>query len=219
MAVVDIVARVDQIRTGIAALDPAVLAPAASNAAAFESALISAENPNGVSGADVLAKAKEYLGVPYVFGGTTRAGMDCSGLVQTVFKDLGVSMPRVVPDQGDMGVEVPSLAEAKPGDLIELKGHIVIYAGDNTVVHAPRPGRFVQEQKIWFDESDIVSIRRIVPAEKPIAASVPSTPDIQALLALLSGQGSGLFGGMNAPSSPTSLIAAAQMAMFSGGTQ
>jgi len=122
---------------------------------------------SGATGADVVADAKKYLGVPYVFGGTTTAGMDCSGLVQTVFKDLGVTMPRVVPDQADMGVEVPSLAEAKPGDLIVPKGeqHIVIYLGDGKVLHAPRPGKDVRIVDNWYADSDIATIRRIVPAE------------------------------------------------------
>jgi cell wall-associated NlpC family hydrolase len=122
---------------------------------------------SGASGADVVADAKKYLGVPYVFGGTTRSGMDCSGLVQTVFKDLGVTMPRVVPDQAEMGVEVGSLKDAQPGDLIVPKGeqHIVIYVGDGKVLHAPRPGKDVRIVDNWYHDSDIATIRRIVPAQ------------------------------------------------------
>ena len=152
---------------------------------------------SGATGADVVADAKKYLGVPYVFGGTTRSGMDCSGLVQTVFKDLGVTMPRVVPDQADMGVEVGSLQDAQPGDLIVPKGeqHIVIYVGDGKVLHAPRPGKDVRIVDNWYHDSDIATIRRIVPAQATAAPAVPAVAgasggtDLQtaALLSLMQG--------------------------------
>jgi cell wall-associated NlpC family hydrolase len=148
---------------------------------------------SGATGSDVVADAKKYLGVPYVFGGTTTAGMDCSGLVQTVFKDLGVTMPRVVPDQAKMGVEVGSLKDAQPGDLIIPKGegHVVIYVGDGKVLHAPRPGKDVRIVDNWYKDSDIATIRRIVPAQAaPTAASAVSaagSTDLQtaALMSLM----------------------------------
>lgn len=151
---------------------------------------------SGATGADVVADAKKYLGVPYVFGGETTAGMDCSGLVQTVFKDLGVTMPRVVPDQAKMGVEVGSLKDAQPGDLIIPKGegHVVIYVGDGKVLHAPRPGKDVRIVDNWYSQGDIATIRRIVPAQAtpaavaaPTASTARSATDLQtaALLSVM----------------------------------
>lgn len=136
---------------------------------------------SGATGDDVVADAKKYLGVPYVFGGTTRSGMDCSGLVQTVFKDLGVTMPRVVPDQAAMGVEVGSLKDARPGDLIIPKGegHVVIYVGDGKVLHAPRPGKDVRIVDNWYSDADIATIRRIVPSAQE-AAATRATAAVQA---------------------------------------
>ncbi|WP_066516849.1 C40 family peptidase [Curtobacterium ammoniigenes] len=134
---------------------------------------------NGVTGADVVADAQKYIGVPYVFGGTTSAGLDCSGLVQRVYKDLGISVPRLVGGQGSVGEVVPSLADAQPGDLIVCNGggHIVIYAGNGKIIQAPKPGGSVEEMNNWISPSNVVTIRRIVPssAAQPAAAVPPTT--------------------------------------------
>ncbi len=165
---------------------------------------------SGATGADVVADAKKYLGVPYVFGGTTTAGMDCSGLVQTVFKDLGVTMPRVVPDQAKMGVEVGSLKDAQPGDLIVPKGegHIVIYVGDGKVLHAPRPGKDVRIVDNWYSDADIATIRRIVPSAQDAARTAATTA---------ARVGSGAAGSGDAGSG-TDLQTAALMALMQSGS-
>ncbi|MFS0730413.1 C40 family peptidase [Curtobacterium sp. 1P10AnD] len=161
---------------------------------------------SGATGADVVADAKKYLGVPYVFGGTTTAGMDCSGLVQTVFKDLGVTMPRVVPDQADMGVPVGSLKDAQPGDLIVPKGeqHIVIYVGDGKVLHAPRPGKDVRIVDNWYSDADIATIRRIVPSAQDAARTAVG--------------GSAGAAGSGTAGSGTDLQTAALMALMQSGS-
>lgn len=110
-----------------------------------------------------MASAKKYLGIPYVWGGTTTAGLDCSGLVQLALKDLGIDVPRVSRDQATVGTDVPSLTQAKPGDLIAFGSpvnHIAIYVGDNQILEAPQAG---QDVHIGPIHRTPVAIRRVVP--------------------------------------------------------
>lgn len=116
----------------------------------------------GATGQAVVQAASKYLGVPYVWGGTTAAGLDCSGLVQKTYGDLGISMPRVAADQARMGTPVASLAQAKPGDLLAFGSpvdHIAIYVGDGTMIAAPEPGDKVKIQSVYTTP---VAIRRVV---------------------------------------------------------
>jgi len=189
-AFADALATVNGTATG--STTTAAAGPSAAPATSVDAGAGTIATGSGATGADVVADAKKYLGVPYVFGGTTTSGMDCSGLVQTVFKDLGVTMPRVVPDQARMGVEVGSLKDAQPGDLIIPKGegHVVIYVGDGKVLHAPRPGKDVRIVDNWYHDSDIATIRRIVPAQAsavPATTGTAGTNDLQtaALLSLM----------------------------------
>ncbi|MBB6404485.1 C40 family peptidase [Arthrobacter sp. AZCC_0090] len=128
---------------------------------------IASGTATGVTGDAVVADAKKYVGVPYVWGATNPAvGMDCSGFVQRVFKDLGVDLPRVVSDQMRQGTPVATLAQAKPGDLLVSFGgeHISIYLGNGKAIDAPVPGQTIQIRDAWEQQSNLTAIRRIVPA-------------------------------------------------------
>lgn len=141
----------------------------------------SAPSQGPLSGSAVVADAAKYLGVPYQWGGTSPAtGFDCSGLVQTVFADLGVSLPRTSQEQATSGVAVPSLAQAQPGDLVFFAGsdgtvtspgHVGIYIGNGQMIDAPQSGSTVQVQAV----GQPVAIRRIVEA-MPGVPSSPSSP-------------------------------------------
>lgn len=119
------------------------------------------------AGAAVLQAGEQYLGVPYLWGGTDPdVGLDCSGFVQQVFGDLGVSLPRVSIDQSRAGVEVPAgMDAAQPGDLLFWKGtggrpnHIAIYAGNGQMLDAPRSGEVVGYRDITRGAPD--NVRRV----------------------------------------------------------
>lgn len=119
-------------------------------------------------------KVRSYIGVPYVWGGTDPAkGLDCSGLVQTAAREVGVTLPRVTYDQQHSGVEVDGIENAKPGDLLILRnsGHVAVYVGNGKAIHAPRPGKTVTEANV-SDLGPIVTIRRVMPS----AGDAPGAP-------------------------------------------
>lgn len=105
----------------------------------------------------VFNKASEYQGVPYVYGGATPAGFDCSGFIMYVYSQFGVSMPHSSNGQGAMGTRI-SEADALPGDLVIMPGHDGFYAGNGNILHAPYTGQNVRIQPIWTSDYYIVRI-------------------------------------------------------------
>ena len=127
------------------------------------------QGTHDVSASAFIEEAKNYIGTPYVWGGDSPDGLDCSGLVQLAAANVGVELPRVSREQAQAGEEV-SLEQAQPGDLIAFPsrghevGHIGIVTGRNddgelTMLHAPRAGKNVKVEPIG--DREVATVRRV----------------------------------------------------------
>jgi gamma-D-glutamyl-L-lysine dipeptidyl-peptidase len=104
------------------------------------------------TGSAIVSQARLFLGLPYLWGGTSGFGYDCSGLVYSVFARFGITLPRDAADQKRATTPVP-LADARAGDLFFFAGphgkgqvdHVGIYAGDGLMVDSPYTGAAVEE--------------------------------------------------------------------------
>jgi peptidoglycan DL-endopeptidase CwlO len=113
----------------------------------------------------VVGIAMRYLGTPYVYGGASPSGFDCSGLVMYAFAQVGVSLPHSSYAQYSMGVPV-SRDQLQPGDLVFFDGlgHVGIYVGGGQFIHAPHTGDVVKISSLsesWY-ASTYVGARRIL---------------------------------------------------------
>ncbi|MGO4690752.1 C40 family peptidase [Glaciibacter sp. 2TAF33] len=107
--------------------------------------------------ASVYNVALQYQGVPYVYGGATPAGFDCSGFVMYVYAQFGISLPHSAAGQGAAGTRI-SQADAQPGDLVIMSGHDGFYAGNGNILHAPYEGASVRVQPLWTSDYYIVRL-------------------------------------------------------------
>ncbi|MBO3740632.1 transglycosylase SLT domain-containing protein [Actinoplanes flavus] len=173
LGVSGILSRVAELQNQLG-LNPAPTTTGGASGTKFASALASATGTlggsaatGGPSGEDIVAAAKKYLGTPYVFGGTDPdKGLDCSGLVQRAYRDLGVDLPRNSWQQARAGRPVSNLSEAKPGDILAFNSpvdHVAIYLGDNRMIAAPKPGDHVKIQTVYETPSAIRRVLDTVP--------------------------------------------------------
>jgi cell wall-associated NlpC family hydrolase len=105
------------------------------------------------SGSSVLAVAARYVGIPYVYGGTTPRGFDCSGYTSYVYRQVGISLPRTANQQLQASKQI-SRSNARPGDLVFFTSggrayHVGIYAGGNMMYDSPRTGKTTGLHVIW----------------------------------------------------------------------
>lgn len=142
-----------------------VICAASDAVAAAEALLEEAQqeyDDNYYSGQSVVDYAMQFLGNPYVYGGTSLThGCDCSGFTMGVFAHFGISLPHYDASQRSYGTNVGSLSNALPGDLVCFYGHVGIYIGNNKIIHASTPRGGIKISDLSY-MSTIACIRRLV---------------------------------------------------------
>jgi cell wall-associated NlpC family hydrolase len=111
----------------------------------------------------VVRVAVKQLGVPYVWGGESRSGFDCSGLVRYVYRRVGISLPHYTVSQFERGSPV-ALRHLKPGDLLFFYGlgHVGLYIGHGLLVHAPHSGTRVSVARLASYAGRVSGARRLI---------------------------------------------------------
>ncbi len=117
-------------------------------------------SPTGSSGADVAQFALQFVGNPYVYGGSSLTnGTDCSGFVMSVYNNFGVSLPHSSSADRSVGATVNGLENAQAGDIICYSGHVALYIGNGQIVHASTSKTGIIVSNASY--RSILSIRRI----------------------------------------------------------
>ncbi len=124
-----------------------------------------------LSGARLVAEARRFLGLQYLWAGTAGFGLDCSGFTHLVFRALGVTIPRDAADQAGAGRRVATRGALRPGDLVFFRGasgtihHVGLCVGDGKMIHAPATGSAVTMVSLAAEpyRSEFAGGRRLLP--------------------------------------------------------
>jgi cell wall-associated NlpC family hydrolase len=151
----------DYVATAIAAI---VTKIGGADAAAAAPAIVDAIAAGGER-AMIVETALGYIGTPYVLGGSSHTGIDCSGLTMVAYAAVGVNLFHGVIAQDKVGTHIPQ-SEAKPGDVVVFDDldHIGIYLGDNQVLAAPAPGRRVSIESVDVWRPVGIHFTRLLPS-------------------------------------------------------
>jgi cell wall-associated NlpC family hydrolase len=117
----------------------------------------------------IIQTAYRFLGVPYVWGGMSPSGFDCSGFVKYVFSLNGITLPRVAADQANAGTKIWGMSQLQPGDLVCFSGsrngyvsHIGIYVGGNQIINASSSYNRIAVESLsgsWYQQTFVCGVR------------------------------------------------------------
>ena len=145
----------------------------------YRSAAVARMRDEGVplSNVHLVERAKTAIGTPYVRGGTSMSGFDCSGFVQWAYKSVGVSLPRTAREQSVLGTPIDS-DEMEAGDIVAFRHprrgyHTGIYVGDGKFIHSPRRGKSVEITSLSdpYFSSTFLGARRVSISESDAEAA------------------------------------------------
>jgi cell wall-associated NlpC family hydrolase/murein DD-endopeptidase MepM/ murein hydrolase activator NlpD len=175
--------QLDEARELLGGAQTGAAAPAAD--ATLDAATAGAELDAAPQAKKALAVAKEFMGTPYKWGGSTpETGFDCSGLMQWAYKEVGIEIPRVTYDQVNVGEKIADVDKLEAGDMVFFQDssgdmhHVGMYIGDHKFIHAPHTGDVVKVSSLDepYYKEQFAGGRRMVEAVPEAGASLAAAP-------------------------------------------